>query len=82
MCPELCLSQGVCFDVPASKVKEIQDKWQDGKRWQLSEATELPEMSVGFGCGRGHCSFGFKGNNSLGGRRGPGGPQKQLQPVL
>uniref|UniRef100_A0A4W5KVA9 RNA helicase n=1 Tax=Hucho hucho TaxID=62062 RepID=A0A4W5KVA9_9TELE len=35
---------GVCFDVPADKVKEYQDAWQDGRRWQLSIATELPEL--------------------------------------
>ncbi|KTG05412.1 hypothetical protein cypCar_00029125 [Cyprinus carpio] len=80
--------KGVCFDVPASKAKEIQDKWQDGRRWQLSVATELPEMeqsmrqssertSGGFGGGRGRRSFGFRGNNSSGGRRGRGGPQKR-----
>ncbi|KAF5895641.1 nucleolar RNA helicase 2 isoform X2, partial [Clarias magur] len=36
--------KGVCFDVPANKVKEIQDKWQDGRRWELTIATELPEL--------------------------------------
>ncbi|XP_061083310.1 nucleolar RNA helicase 2 [Conger conger] len=35
---------GVCFDVPTAKVKEIQEVWQDGRRWQLSAATELPEL--------------------------------------
>uniref|UniRef100_A0A673JJI8 RNA helicase n=1 Tax=Sinocyclocheilus rhinocerous TaxID=307959 RepID=A0A673JJI8_9TELE len=75
---------GVCFDVPASKVKEI---WQDGGRWQLSVATELPEMeqsmrqssersSGGFG-GRGRRSFGFRGNNGSGGRRARGGGAAQ-----
>ncbi|XP_050981984.1 nucleolar RNA helicase 2 [Labeo rohita] len=82
---------GVCFDIPINKVKEIQDQWQDGRRWQLSVATELPELeqsmrqsgertSGGFGGrggGRGRRSFGFKGNNSSGGRRGQGGAQKR-----
>ncbi|XP_016331597.1 nucleolar RNA helicase 2-like isoform X2 [Sinocyclocheilus anshuiensis] len=78
---------GVCFDVPASKVKEMQDRWQDGGRWQLSVATELPEMeqsmrqssersSGGFG-GRGRRSFGFRGNNGSGGRRARGGGAAQ-----
>ncbi|XP_068442532.1 nucleolar RNA helicase 2 [Clinocottus analis] len=35
---------GVCFDVPADKVKEVQDAWKDGRRWQLTIATELPEL--------------------------------------
>uniref|UniRef100_A0A9J7X9T4 RNA helicase n=1 Tax=Cyprinus carpio carpio TaxID=630221 RepID=A0A9J7X9T4_CYPCA len=73
---------GVCFDVPASKVKEMQDKWQDSRRWQLSVATELPDMqesmrqsgerSFGGSGGRGRRSFGFRGNNGSGGRRGGG----------
>uniref|UniRef100_A0A672PHR7 RNA helicase n=1 Tax=Sinocyclocheilus grahami TaxID=75366 RepID=A0A672PHR7_SINGR len=62
------------------------DRWQDGRRWQLSVATELPEMEQSMrpssersssGFGRGRRSFGFKGNNSSGGRRGRGGPQKR-----
>uniref|UniRef100_A0A671Q396 RNA helicase n=1 Tax=Sinocyclocheilus anshuiensis TaxID=1608454 RepID=A0A671Q396_9TELE len=61
-------------------------KWQDGRRWQLSVATELPEMEQSMrpsserssgGFGRGRRSFGFKGNNSSGGRRGRGGAQKR-----
>uniref|UniRef100_A0A667XJQ4 DEAD (Asp-Glu-Ala-Asp) box helicase 21 n=1 Tax=Myripristis murdjan TaxID=586833 RepID=A0A667XJQ4_9TELE len=35
---------GVCFDVPADKVKHIQETWKDGRRWQLTVATELPEL--------------------------------------
>ncbi|KAL6466372.1 hypothetical protein MHYP_G00241760 [Metynnis hypsauchen] len=64
---------GVCFDVPADKVKEIQDKWQDGRRWQLTIATELPELeenphnrsdwgSGRFG-GRGGGRGGFRGGD-------------------
>uniref|UniRef100_A0A671KSB1 RNA helicase n=1 Tax=Sinocyclocheilus anshuiensis TaxID=1608454 RepID=A0A671KSB1_9TELE len=65
----------------------LQDRWQDGGRWQLSVATELPEMeqsmrqssersSGGFG-GRGRRSFGFRGNNGSGGRRARGGGAAQ-----
>ncbi|XP_051507105.1 nucleolar RNA helicase 2 isoform X1 [Myxocyprinus asiaticus] len=79
--------KGVCFDVPASKLKEIQDKWQDGRRWQLTVATELPEMEQsvrhsgerlagGFGGrgGGGRRSFGgnFKGSNGFSRGRGRG----------
>ncbi|XP_036439166.1 nucleolar RNA helicase 2 isoform X2 [Colossoma macropomum] len=77
---------GVCFDVPAEKVKEIQDKWQDSRRWQLTIATELPELEEsahnrgdrGFGRfgGRGGGRGGFRGGDrkSFGGnRRGGGG---------
>nr|XP_033797809.1 nucleolar RNA helicase 2 [Geotrypetes seraphini] len=35
---------GVCFDVPASDLKEIQENWKDSRRWQLSVASELPEL--------------------------------------
>uniref|UniRef100_A0A674P417 RNA helicase n=1 Tax=Takifugu rubripes TaxID=31033 RepID=A0A674P417_TAKRU len=59
---------GVCFDVPADKVKEIQENWKDGRRWQLTVATELPELEVkeftnGFGRGGG-------GRGGRGGFRG------------
>ncbi|KAL7841834.1 hypothetical protein SRHO_G00255250 [Serrasalmus rhombeus] len=68
---------GVCFDVPAEKVKEIQDKWQDGRRWQLTIATELPDLEesprgdrgVGRFGGRGGGRGGFRGGD----RRGFGG---------
>ncbi|XP_036885036.1 nucleolar RNA helicase 2 [Sturnira hondurensis] len=36
--------QGVCFDVRAAAVTEIQEKWHDSRRWQLSVATEQPEL--------------------------------------
>ncbi|XP_006889064.1 PREDICTED: nucleolar RNA helicase 2 [Elephantulus edwardii] len=35
---------GVCFDVPTAAVTEIQEKWHDSRRWQLSVATEQPEL--------------------------------------
>ncbi|KAF4071502.1 hypothetical protein AMELA_G00274100 [Ameiurus melas] len=84
--------KGVCFDIPADKVKEIQDKWQDGRRWQLTIATELPELEESMrnrgerGSGaRGHGGFrsGFRGGNNRrggggrGGGRGRGGAQKR-----
>lgn len=67
----------------------LQDKWQDCRRWELTIATELPELeqnprlggertSVGFG-GRGRGgrrSFGgggFRGNGGRGGRGRGGG---------
>ncbi|TMS13150.1 Nucleolar RNA helicase 2 [Larimichthys crocea] len=62
---------GVCFDVPADKVKEVQENWKDGRRWQLTVATELPELEEkqfnnrgdrGFGNGnRGDRGGGFRG---------------------
>lgn len=35
---------GVCFDVPTAAVTEIQEKWHDSRRWQLTVATEQPEL--------------------------------------
>uniref|UniRef100_A0A8C8R6E6 RNA helicase n=1 Tax=Pelusios castaneus TaxID=367368 RepID=A0A8C8R6E6_9SAUR len=35
---------GVCFDIPAAELSHIQDQWRDTRRWQLSVATELPEL--------------------------------------
>ncbi|XP_072526296.1 nucleolar RNA helicase 2 [Salminus brasiliensis] len=64
---------GVCFDVPADKVKEIQDKWQDGRRWQLIIATELPELKEQQQRNHGERSFG--GFGGRGGGRGRGGFQ-------
>ncbi|CAG5854523.1 unnamed protein product [Menidia menidia] len=72
---------GVCFDVPADKVKEIQGNWKDGRRWQLTVSTELPELEEkqfnnrgdrgGFRDGRGRS---FRGNGGRGnGFRGNGG---------
>ena len=36
--------QGVCFDIPTASVTEVQEKWHDSQRWQLSVATEQPEL--------------------------------------
>ncbi|XP_069466718.1 nucleolar RNA helicase 2 isoform X4 [Ambystoma mexicanum] len=35
---------GVCFDVPAADLKAIQESWKDTRRWQLTVATDLPEL--------------------------------------
>ncbi|XP_012969391.2 nucleolar RNA helicase 2 isoform X2 [Mesocricetus auratus] len=35
---------GVCFDVRTEAVTEIQEKWHDSRRWQLTVATEQPEL--------------------------------------
>uniref|UniRef100_H3D8F9 RNA helicase n=1 Tax=Tetraodon nigroviridis TaxID=99883 RepID=H3D8F9_TETNG len=68
---------GVCFDVPVDKVKEIQDNWKDCRRWQLTVATELPDLEVkpssggGFRGGRGRSSGVFRnGNSGAGNKRG------------
>ncbi|XP_020494232.2 nucleolar RNA helicase 2 [Labrus bergylta] len=74
---------GVCFDVPADKVQEIQDSWKDGRRWQVTIAEELPELEEkqfanrserGFGSGnRGGGFRGGRGRNfGGGGGRGNG----------
>ena len=36
--------QGVCFDIPTASVTEVQEKWHDSQRWQLSVATEQQEL--------------------------------------
>nr|XP_046240621.1 nucleolar RNA helicase 2 [Scatophagus argus] len=72
---------GVCFDVPADKVKEIQENWNDGRRWQLTVATELPELEekqfsnrTGRGGGGGGGGVrGGRGRNFGGFRNGGGG---------
>ncbi|XP_053168120.1 nucleolar RNA helicase 2 [Hemicordylus capensis] len=35
---------GVCFDIPTAELSKIQQMWQDSRRWQLTVATELPEL--------------------------------------
>ncbi|XP_037341444.2 nucleolar RNA helicase 2 [Pungitius pungitius] len=70
---------GVCFDVPAGKVKEIMDGWTDGRRWQLTVATELPELEEkqfsnrGGGFGGGNRGGGFRGGRGRGFGGGGGG---------
>ncbi|XP_026234392.1 LOW QUALITY PROTEIN: nucleolar RNA helicase 2 [Anabas testudineus] len=60
---------GVCFDVPADKVKEIQENWTDGRRWQLTIATELPELEEKQFSNRGDRGFGsgYRGDRGGGG---------------
>ncbi|XP_076981198.1 nucleolar RNA helicase 2 [Tamandua tetradactyla] len=73
---------GVCFDVPTAAVTEIQEKWKDSRRWQLSVATEQPELegpregNRGFR-GQREGNRGFRGqregNRSFRGQRSGGG---------
>nr|XP_020663614.1 nucleolar RNA helicase 2 [Pogona vitticeps] len=60
---------GACFDIPVAELSKIQQTWQDTRRWQLSVATELPELeeSLNEG-GRGGGASEFRN-----GRRGGGG---------
>ncbi|KAK9542639.1 hypothetical protein VZT92_000483 [Zoarces viviparus] len=63
---------GVCFDVPADKVKEVLEGWKDGRRWQLTVATELPDLEekqFSGGGGGGGGGGGFRGGRG----RGSGG---------
>eukprot|EP00062_Callorhinchus_milii_P018763 gi/632972584/ref/XP_007902730.1/ PREDICTED: nucleolar RNA helicase 2-like [Callorhinchus milii] len=69
---------GVCFDVAVASLKELQEQWKDSRRWQLSVATELPELeeSQRDGDFRNHSFNGRGGFNRRGGgfnRRGRGG---------
>lgn len=61
--------QGVCFDVPTAAVTEIQEKWHDSRRWQLSVATEQPELE---GPPEGYRNFRGQrdGNRGFRGQRG------------
>ncbi|XP_072321977.1 nucleolar RNA helicase 2 [Eucyclogobius newberryi] len=74
---------GVCFDVPVDQVKQIQESWADCRRWQLTIATELPELEEkpggrgdggyggGYGSGnRGDRSGGFRGGRGRNFRNG------------
>ena len=46
--------QGVCFDIPTASVTEVQEMWHDSRHWQLSVATEQPELE---GTQEGYCNF-------------------------
>ncbi|XP_040831797.1 nucleolar RNA helicase 2 [Ochotona curzoniae] len=64
---------GVCFDVPTAAVAEIQEKWHDSRRWQLSVATEQPELEgprEGFGGFRGQRDGGRGSRGQRDGSRG------------
>ncbi|KAJ8013710.1 hypothetical protein DPEC_G00032610 [Dallia pectoralis] len=63
---------GVCLDVPADNVKQYQDAWQDGRRWQLSIATELPELEEKPRMGGDWGDRGRFGGRGGGGRGGGG----------
>ncbi|XP_022599271.1 nucleolar RNA helicase 2 isoform X2 [Seriola dumerili] len=58
---------GVCFDVPVDKVKEMQENWKDGRRWQLTVATELPELEEKQFSNRGDRGFGGGNRSDRGG---------------
>ncbi|XP_012872512.1 PREDICTED: nucleolar RNA helicase 2 [Dipodomys ordii] len=64
---------GVCFDVRTAAVTEIQEKWHDSRRWQLSVATEQPELEgppEGFRGGRGQRDGSRGGRGQRDGSRG------------
>lgn len=62
--------QGVCFDVPTAVVTDIQEKWHDSRRWQLSVATEPPELE---GPREGYRNFRGQGDGNQGFRGQRGG---------
>uniref|UniRef100_J3SD19 RNA helicase n=1 Tax=Crotalus adamanteus TaxID=8729 RepID=J3SD19_CROAD len=35
---------GVCFDIPKAELNKIKETWQNTRRWELSVATELPDL--------------------------------------
>ncbi|KAF6108205.1 DExD-box helicase 21 [Phyllostomus discolor] len=59
--------QGVCFDVRTAAVTEIQEKWHDSRRWQLSVATEQPDLE---GPREGYRNFRGQREGNRGGHRG------------
>uniref|UniRef100_A0A665UUI6 RNA helicase n=1 Tax=Echeneis naucrates TaxID=173247 RepID=A0A665UUI6_ECHNA len=63
---------GVCFDIPANKAKEIQENWKDGRRWQLTLATELPELEEKQHNNRGDRGFSNSNRGDRGFRGGRG----------
>ncbi|XP_037102969.1 nucleolar RNA helicase 2 isoform X3 [Syngnathus acus] len=60
---------GVCFDIPEDKVKEFQEGWEDDSFWQLTEATELPQLDRDSRSDGGR-SQGGRGRSFGGGRGG------------
>ncbi|KAL1790979.1 nucleolar RNA helicase 2 [Sigmodon hispidus] len=69
---------GVCFDVHTEAVTEIQEKWHDSRHWQLTVATEQPELEGPLEGYRGSCgavrgqrsgSSNFRGQGQRGGNR-------------
>ncbi|XP_075072575.1 nucleolar RNA helicase 2 [Mixophyes fleayi] len=88
----MCLlkdSMGACFDVDVETHKTLEQTWDNSRRWQLSVATELPELkesrrddgprgrSFG-GRNRGRGSFDRRNRNSSqrGGGNRRGGPRR------
>ncbi|XP_004617168.1 nucleolar RNA helicase 2 [Sorex araneus] len=80
--------QGVCFDIPTATATEVQEKWHDSRRWQLSVATEQPELEgpkEGYGNFRGQRegNRGFRGqrdrSRGFRGQRGGGNKNNRFQ---
>uniref|UniRef100_A0A672ZJE1 RNA helicase n=1 Tax=Sphaeramia orbicularis TaxID=375764 RepID=A0A672ZJE1_9TELE len=65
---------GVCFDVPADK-----ETWKDGRRWQLTVATELPELEEKQFSNRGNRGF---GNGNRGDRLSIMGQKRKHEYVI
>ncbi|OWK06982.1 hypothetical protein Celaphus_00018605, partial [Cervus elaphus hippelaphus] len=60
--------QGVCFDIPTASVTEVQETWHDSQHWQLSVATEQPELE-GPREGYHNCPGQREGNRGFRGQR-------------
>ncbi|CAL8353225.1 unnamed protein product [Merluccius merluccius] len=65
--------KGVCFDIAADKANMVQESWKDGRRWQLTVATELPELEEKPGNSRDRGFGGFGGGGRGGFRSGDRG---------
>ncbi|CAL8363379.1 unnamed protein product [Gadus morhua 'NCC'] len=64
--------KGVCFDLAADKVEMAQESWKDGRRWQLTISTSLPELEEKLNNNRGGGGGGFGGGGGYGGGGGGG----------
>ncbi|XP_066456741.1 nucleolar RNA helicase 2 [Eleutherodactylus coqui] len=71
----MCLlkdSMGACFDVKPETLKTMQDTWRNSRRWEVSVATQLPELQESRSdmTGSHGRRFGGRGGRSFGGRGG------------
>ncbi|KAM5140702.1 nucleolar RNA helicase 2-A-like [Mantella aurantiaca] len=76
----MCLlkdSLGVCFDVKDDTLKNFQDSWKDSRRWQLSVATELPELQESRRDQEGPRGRGGRGGRSFDRRRNNRNPSQR-----
>ncbi|XP_048864080.1 nucleolar RNA helicase 2 isoform X3 [Brienomyrus brachyistius] len=64
---------GVCFDVPVDRVKSVEEVWQNSRRWQMSVATELPELEESRRIGGGDRNSAGGGRHFSRGGSGRGG---------